>query len=69
MVADALYRGIPDLVLFELDPERLTAPIRIEAGDGSRELFPHLYGEIRLDAVQTVRPYPPRPDGTFEPLV
>lgn len=57
-----------DLVQLELDPERLSAPIRIEQSDGNAERFPHLYGEIRLDAVQTVRPYRPRSDGTFEPL-
>jgi glutathione S-transferase len=68
-VADARYRDMRDLVLLELDPERLIAPIRIEAGEDGHEQFPHLYGEIGLDAVQTARPYPPRSDGTFEPLV
>jgi uncharacterized protein (DUF952 family) len=61
-VADAFYRGMTDLVLLELDPDRVGAPVVIES------LFPHLYGEIRLHAVKLVRPYRPRPDGTFDPI-
>jgi len=38
------------------------APLVIES------LFPHLYGEIHLHAVALVRPYRPRPDGTFDPV-
>jgi glutathione S-transferase len=60
-VADAFYRGMTDLVLLELDPERLGAPVVIES------LFPHLYGEIDPQAVHRVTPYPPRADGTFDP--
>jgi glutathione S-transferase len=61
-VAEAFYRGMTDLVLLELDPQRLGAPVMIESE------FPHLYGELRLDAVALVRPYRPRPDGTFDPV-
>lgn len=61
-VADAIYRGMTDLVLLELDPDRLADPVVIES------LFPHLYGEMPLEAVAVVRPYRPRPDGTFEPV-
>jgi glutathione S-transferase len=67
-VADRFYNGMTDLVLLELDSEQLTAPLRIEPGEGSDEQFPHLYGEIGLGAVRSVRPYPPRSDGTFEPV-
>jgi uncharacterized protein (DUF952 family) len=61
-VADAFYRGMGDLVLLELDPERLGAPVLIESG------FPHLYGEIDVEAVKLASPYRPRPDGTFDPV-
>src|SRR6185312_883928 len=61
-VADAFYRGMTDLVLLELDPERLGAPVVIESG------FPHLYGEIDPQAVRLASPFRPRPDGTFDPL-
>lgn len=61
-VADAFYRGMTDLVLLELDPGRLGAPVVIESR------FPHLYGEIQPGAVEVVRLYRPRPDGTFNPI-
>jgi glutathione S-transferase len=61
-VADAFYRGMTDLVLLELDPERIGAPVVIESR------FPHLYGEIDVEAVKLASPYRPRPDGTFDPL-
>ncbi len=61
-VADAFYRGMTDLMLLELDPSRLEPPVVIEA------TFPHLYGEIDPQAVATVRPYRPGPDGTFDAI-
>jgi len=61
-VADAVYRGMTDLVVLELDPEQVGAPVVIES------LFPHLYGEIQPRAVKRVRPYRPRPDGTFDAI-
>lgn len=59
-VADAVYRGMTDLVLLEVDPDLLDAPVVIESR------FPHLYGELALQAVEAVRSYRPRPDGTFD---
>jgi uncharacterized protein (DUF952 family) len=41
-VANAIYRGEPDLVLLAIDPERLTAPVRVEGVHGSGILSPHL---------------------------
>jgi uncharacterized protein (DUF952 family) len=50
------YAGVPDLLLVELDPRRLTAEVRWEdlVGHGA---FPHLYGRIDIDAVVSVSPY------------
>jgi uncharacterized protein (DUF952 family) len=67
-VADAIYRGMPDLVVLQLAPERLSAPVVIEATGDSAEAFPHLYGELNIDAVELIRVYPPRDDGTFDAL-
>lgn len=63
--ANALVRGRTDIVLLEIEPERLTAPVRWEPGDPSSMRFPHVYGPIPLDAVVAVRDFRPRPDGTF----
>jgi uncharacterized protein (DUF952 family) len=66
-VANALYAGRTDLVLLVVDPWALIAELRYEAPvhEDSAELFPHLYGPLNLDAVKSVLPFPPGPDGTF----
>lgn len=67
IVASALYRGMSDLVLMELDPDRLGSPVRIEAVADSTERSPHLYGEIAPGSVIVARPLVARPDGCFDP--
>jgi uncharacterized protein (DUF952 family) len=62
-VANAVYRGVPDLVLLSVDPERLAAPLRYEQGVHADERFPHLYGPLELSAVVDVLPFPEGPDG------
>jgi uncharacterized protein (DUF952 family) len=66
-VANARYRGVPDLVLLGVDPERLAAPLRYEVGIDSDERFPHLYGPLELAAVSDVLPFPEGPDGFAPP--
>lgn len=46
--AEALYRDVPELRVLVIDPDRLTAEVREEAG------FPHIYGALNLDAVVEV---------------
>ncbi|HZU40467.1 MAG TPA: DUF952 domain-containing protein [Solirubrobacteraceae bacterium] len=67
-VADAFYRNAGELVLLRLDPRRLAAPVRVEAVAGSDERFPHLYGELNLDAVIEVGAYAPSSDGRYPPV-
>jgi len=50
--ANRFYRGQSALALLVLDEARLAAEVRREAADG--DLFPHLYGELNLDAVVAV---------------
>ncbi|MBE7162684.1 MAG: DUF952 domain-containing protein [Williamsia herbipolensis] len=66
--ANALFRGRDDLVLLEIDPQRVPAEIRWEDGDPPHPdgwQFPHLYGPLPVTAVTHVHPYRPGPDGTF----
>jgi uncharacterized protein (DUF952 family) len=66
--ANALMRGRTDLVLLEVDPERVDAPVRWEPGDPSDPAsmrFPHIYGHIPIDAVVAVHDFPPGADGYF----
>jgi uncharacterized protein (DUF952 family) len=48
------FSGTPDLVALEIGPSRLDGAVRFEASRGG-ELFPHLYGDLSVDAVIRVR--------------
>lgn len=50
-VADAFYRGRPDVVLLTIDPSQLRADVRLENLDGGDEEFPHIYGPLPVAAV------------------
>ena len=56
-VAAAFYAGVTGLVLLAIDPARLTSELRYEAGPGSDETFPHVYGPIDLAAVVSASAY------------
>ena len=58
-VAEAYYRGVPDLVLLVIDTERVGPELRYEQVPGQPDPFPHIYGPLNLDAVLDVRPFPP----------
>ena len=64
-VANYIFCGKKDLVLLCIDTILLTAtldPAGLEMGE---EDFPHIHGQINLDAVVEVRDFPPNEDGTF----
>ena len=51
------YADVPeDLVLLEIDPDRLTCELRIDRVEAADDSFPHLYGPLNLDAVVEVHP-------------
>jgi release factor glutamine methyltransferase len=62
-VANRFYKGIPDLILLWIDPDRLTSQVRWETADSN--LFPHLYGPLNLDAVITVSDLKLEVDGNY----
>jgi uncharacterized protein (DUF952 family) len=51
-----IFHGRTGLVVFEIDPARLTCPIVDENLEGGAELFPHIYGRLPMSAVVAVRP-------------
>jgi uncharacterized protein (DUF952 family) len=65
-IANAFYSGVHGLVLLAIDPERVAAPIRAEAGEATDEQFPHIYGPLNADAVVQVVAFEPSDDGTFD---
>ncbi|MGH2806781.1 MAG: DUF952 domain-containing protein [Actinomycetota bacterium] len=62
-VANAFYRGDPDLVVLVVDPGRLRAPLKFEVPEPGAPEYPHLYGELNIDAVTNVIPFVEGPDG------
>jgi uncharacterized protein (DUF952 family) len=60
--ANRFFRGQAGLVLLSVREDRLRARLVLEAADG--ELFPHLYGELNLDAVVDVFDLPLATDGS-----
>ena len=69
--ANRFYRGQDDLVLLLIDESQLKAELEYEApamthGESSGELFPHLYGELNVDAVVRVVELPCEVDGSFQ---
>ncbi len=69
--ANRLYVGRTDLVLLQINPARLTAPIRWEPGvaeDPAGPWFPHIYGSINVDAVIAVHPFRLNAGGRFTPV-
>ncbi|MDQ4036778.1 MAG: DUF952 domain-containing protein [Actinomycetota bacterium] len=69
--ANQLYAGRRDLVLLQIDPARLAVPVKWEPGvveDPAGPWFPHIYGEIHLDAVVAVLAFVPNGGGGFAPV-
>ena len=69
--ANRFYRGQDDLVLLLIDESQLKAELkyegpRMDRGESSGELFPHLYGELNVDAVVRVVELPCEADGSFQ---
>jgi uncharacterized protein (DUF952 family) len=62
------YKGRTGLVLLEIDPAKLTSPLKFEPATDIDELFPHIYGPLNPDAVVSVSPLDPEVDGSLEPL-
>jgi uncharacterized protein (DUF952 family) len=66
--AQTVYAGRTDLLLLEIDPALVDAPVRWEAAVPPAPVplfFPHVYGPIPVDAVIGVHDFPPADDGTF----
>lgn len=53
-VAAFVFPGEVALELLVVDPARLDAEVRFENLEGGRDLFPHIYGPLQMDAVVEV---------------
>jgi uncharacterized protein (DUF952 family) len=46
-----IFKGRTDLVVFEIDPAKLSCRVVEENLEGGSELFPHIYGLLPMSAV------------------
>src|SRR5208283_3257972 len=69
--ANRFYRGQNGLVVLCIDERRLKAELKYEAPtkayreSPAGEMFPHLYGELNVDAIVRVVELPCEADGSF----
>lgn len=63
-VANARFRGQPDLVLLDIAADRVGPEIRWEAAENGQH-YPHIYGPLNVDAVEQVLPFEPNANGYF----
>lgn len=53
-VLERYYKDKSDLILLHIDESKLEAELRYELAPSINELFPHVFGNINLDAVVKV---------------
>lgn len=65
LVANAIARRDSELVLLEIDTDKVSSRIIYENLEGGAKLFPHIYGKLDLDAIMRVWKFAPT-DQRFE---
>jgi copper homeostasis protein len=63
--ANRFFRGREDLILLRIDLDRVSSPIDWATSPHSVEPFPHILGDLNLDAVTEVIPFPSGKSGEF----
>ncbi len=64
-VGNRYFRGQSGLVILCIDPGKVRASIRYEDLVGGGVLFPHVYGELNVDAVVEVVAFEADEEGRF----
>jgi len=64
IVANFLYKDVPDLVLLHIETEKVDRKIIYEKVDN--QMFPHIYGPINLKSVVRVTTFEKNEFGEFE---
>lgn len=64
-VANRIFKGRPDLVLLEIDAAALDCRVIDENLEGGSELYPHIYGRLKMSAVMRVALFPCDKEGKF----
>ena len=67
-VANRLYGGRRDMLVLEVETERLASPLKHEPSR-SGEIYPHIYGPLNTGAVTAVFKLQVDQDGRFTALI
>jgi uncharacterized protein (DUF952 family) len=62
--ANRFFTGLQDVIILVIDCDRVTSEIRYEGVD-PHNLFPHIYGELNIDAVIKAVDLETNIDGVF----
>jgi uncharacterized protein (DUF952 family) len=62
--ANRFFKDLSDLVILKIEIDRVIPEIRYE-GDDKTNLFPHIYGELNIDAVIDSIDLESKSDGSF----
>jgi uncharacterized protein (DUF952 family) len=62
--ANKFFVGQKGLLLLWIDPEKVQAEVKYESAD--RDLYPHIYGPLNVDAVLKAIAFEAGTDGKFE---
>jgi len=63
--ANRIFRGRGDLVLLKINAAKLDCRVVNENLEGGSELYPHIYGHLKMAAVQSIVDFPCDSDGRF----
>jgi uncharacterized protein (DUF952 family) len=67
-VANSFFKNKPNLVILRIDQSKVENEIKTEApleAPWSDILYPHIYGELNIDAVECELEFPCQSDGLF----
>ncbi len=64
-VGERYYAGQTGLLILGINPDKLIAKVVFENLIGGEELFPHIYGALNLQAVESTASFGANPDGSF----
>ncbi|MBT7609963.1 MAG: DUF952 domain-containing protein [Bacteriovoracaceae bacterium] len=68
LVANSFFKNQDNLIILRIDVSKITVNIKTEApleAPWSDVHYPHLYGELNLDSVESEIEFPCSEDGTF----
>lgn len=64
-VANVKFKNKKNLLLLEIEMEKVKSPIKFEKLLGTKEKHPHIYGGLNIDAVKNVYKLTQDADGFF----